>query len=135
MNAGKLDEAEKVPMLHRLLQYRYSSTNQLMPDNDIISECMGHLYVASLLYARIPFINVYLRIRIAGSDTTSTSLSYFLWELSRRPDITKKLQAELDDVMHDPKAIPDISVLQDLPYLNAFIKEGAFICHSRSIFV
>ncbi|KAK7453494.1 hypothetical protein VKT23_011771 [Stygiomarasmius scandens] len=108
MNAGKLDEAEKVPMLHRLLQYRYSSTNQLMPDNDIISECMGHL--------------------IAGSDTTSTTLSYFLWELSRRPDITKKLQAELDDVMHDPKAIPDISVLQDLPYLNAFIKEGAFIC-------
>ncbi|KAF5358595.1 hypothetical protein D9758_007733 [Tetrapyrgos nigripes] len=104
MNAGKLHESEKTPMLHRLLQYRYSSTGQVMPDNDTISECMGHM--------------------IAGSDTTSTSLSYFLWELSRRPDIAKKLQSELDEVMHDSKSIPDISVLQDLPYLTAFIKEG-----------
>ncbi|KAG7091834.1 hypothetical protein E1B28_008239 [Marasmius oreades] len=95
---------EKVPMLHRLLNYRYSTTNENMPDNDIISEHMGHM--------------------IAGSDTTSTSLSYFLWELTRRPDIAKKLQAELDEVMHDPRVIPDISVLQELPYLNAFIKEG-----------
>ncbi|KAF9254261.1 cytochrome P450 [Marasmius fiardii PR-910] len=101
----KLDySGEKVPMLHRLLNYRYSTTNENMPDNDIISEHMGHM--------------------IAGSDTTSISLSYFLWELTRRPDITKKLQAELDEAMHDSKVIPDISVLQELPYLNAFIKEG-----------
>jgi Cytochrome P450 len=64
--------------------------------------------------------------RIAGSDTSSTSLSYFFWELSRRPDIMKKLQAELDETMADPLEIPDISVLQRLPYLNAFIKEGEF---------
>ncbi|KAJ3570031.1 hypothetical protein NP233_g4668 [Leucocoprinus birnbaumii] len=103
MNAGKIGESEKIPMLQRLLQYRYSS-NELMPDHDIISECMGHL--------------------IAGSDTSSISLSYFFWELSRRPDILKKLQAEVDEVMTDSRAIPDISVLQELPYLNAFIKEG-----------
>jgi len=36
----------------------------------------------------------------------------------------KKLQAELDEAMADPRAIPDISSLQRLPYLNAFIKEG-----------
>jgi hypothetical protein len=35
-----------------------------------------------------------------------------------------KLQTELDQAMPDPRAIPDISVLQKLPYLNAFIKEG-----------
>ncbi|KAK1229348.1 hypothetical protein PQX77_007605 [Marasmius sp. AFHP31] len=105
MNAeGKLDSSEKVPMLHRLLNHRYSTTNENMPDSDIISEHMGHM--------------------IAGSDTTSTSLSYFLWELTRRPDIAKKLQAELDEAMHDSRVIPDISVLQELPYLNAFIKEG-----------
>jgi hypothetical protein len=34
------------------------------------------------------------------------------------------LQAELDQAMPDPRAIPDIAVLQDLPYLNAFVKEG-----------
>jgi cytochrome P450 len=63
--------------------------------------------------------------RIAGSDTTSTSLSYVFWELSRRADIVKKLQAELDETMHDTGTIPSTSVLQELPYLNAFIKEGS----------
>ncbi|KAL1746232.1 cytochrome P450 [Schizophyllum fasciatum] len=104
INAGKLHESEKVPMLQRLLKYRYSSTGELMPDNDIISEAMGHM--------------------IAGSDTTSTTLSYFFWELSRRSDMMQKLRAELEDAMPDSMAIPDISVLQSLPYLNAFIKEG-----------
>ncbi|KAF9226991.1 cytochrome P450 [Gyrodon lividus] len=102
-NLGKLSESEKMPLLQRLLQHKYSP-NQQMPDHDIISEMMGHM--------------------IAGSDTTSNSLSYFFWELSRRQDIMGKLQTELDQVMHDRHVIPDIAVLQKLPYLNAFIKEG-----------
>jgi hypothetical protein len=36
----------------------------------------------------------------------------------------KKLQAELDDAMTDSGTVPSLSVLQELPYLNAFIKEG-----------
>jgi len=35
-----------------------------------------------------------------------------------------KLQAELDEAMPDSQTIPDITVLQRLPFLNAFIKEG-----------
>ena len=62
--------------------------------------------------------------RMAGSDTTSTTITYLFWELSRRPDIMKKLQTELDEVMTDSRVVPDISVLQQLPYLNAFMKEG-----------
>ena len=42
MNAGKIGETEKLPMLERLLQYQYSPS-QSMPDHDIISECIGHL--------------------------------------------------------------------------------------------
>lgn len=38
-----------------------------------------------------------------------------------------KLQAELDEVMTDSKIIPDISVLNELPFLNAFLKEGLFV--------
>ena len=61
---------------------------------------------------------------MAGTDTTSTTITYLFWELSRRPDIMKKLQAELDEAMTDSRVLPDISVLQQLPYLNAFMKEG-----------
>ncbi|KAJ3506033.1 hypothetical protein NLJ89_g7099 [Agrocybe chaxingu] len=103
MNAGKFGDSEKLSMLQRLLKYRYSPAEQ-MPDHDIISECIGHL--------------------MAGTDTTSTSISYLFWELSRRPDIMKKLQAELDDAMPDSKVLPDITVLQELPYFSAFLKEG-----------
>lgn len=51
-------------------------------------------------------------------------MAYMFWELSRRPDIMKKLQAEIDEAMVDAKVVPDISVLQELPYLSAFMKEG-----------
>ncbi|KAF9004238.1 cytochrome P450 [Cyathus striatus] len=107
MNAGgpqiTVGDLEKMPMLQRLLQHR-SSASQLMSDQDIISECMGHM--------------------IAASDTTSTSLSYFFWELSRRPDISKRLQMELDEAMPESRVLPELQTLQELPYLNAFIKEG-----------
>ena len=45
-------------------------------------------------------------------------------QIGRRPDIVEKLRAELDTVMHDSMDVPDIAVLQSLPYLNAFLKEG-----------
>jgi hypothetical protein len=55
-----------------------------------------------------------------------------------------KLQAELDQAMPDPHAIPDIALLQKLPYLNAFVKEGRaalrfnlhlppYTCHRSSV--
>jgi len=61
---------------------------------------------------------------IGACDTTSTTISYLCWELSRRADIAGKLQAELDTIIPDCKTFPDISILQDLPYLSAFVKEG-----------
>jgi len=97
-------EAEKMSLLQRMLQYRVSATSEGMADQDIISEGMGHL--------------------IAGVDTSSTTLSYMFWELSRRPDIVKRLQTELDDAMPDRRVIPDMAVLNRLPFFNAFIKEG-----------
>lgn len=39
---GKLDECDKVPMLHRLLKHSYSKDTP-MPDRDVISEAMGHM--------------------------------------------------------------------------------------------
>lgn len=104
MNAEKMFESEKTTMLQRLVQHRVGASDELMSDQDVISEHMGHL--------------------IAGCDTTSTTLSYLCWELSRRVDLVEKLQIELDHAMPDCRSIPDIATLQQLPFLNAFIKEG-----------
>ena len=53
MNAGKIGDSEK-PMLLRLLQYKYaSSSSEYMPDLDIISEAMGHMYGDSEIVAAV----------------------------------------------------------------------------------
>lgn len=57
-------------------------------------------------------------------DTTSITLAYVLWEVSRRPDIQQRLHAELDLVMPNSRTIPDISTLYKLPFLTAVVKEG-----------
>ncbi|KAJ6586115.1 cytochrome P450 [Mycena capillaripes] len=49
-------------------------------------------------------------------------------------DVSQKLRAEIDAVMPDPRVIPDLAHLQDLPYLNAFIQEGIDICSFGSDF-
>ncbi|KZP23192.1 hypothetical protein FIBSPDRAFT_858821, partial [Athelia psychrophila] len=43
--------------------------------------------------------------------------------MNHRPDNVARLQAKLDAVMPEPLAIPDITVPQNLPYLNTFIEE------------
>ena len=62
--------------------------------------------------------------RVAGVDTTSVTLAYALWEVSRRPDIQQRLHAELDQAMPNSRAIPDIAILYKMPFLTAVVKEG-----------
>ncbi|KAL1755445.1 cytochrome P450 [Schizophyllum commune] len=105
VESGKDVDDEKMPMVLRLLRYRDPATGlPALQDKDIVAEVLGHT--------------------IAGTDTTAITLSYFCWELGRRPDIVETLQEELDDVMHDSMDVPDTATLQSLPYLNAFLKEG-----------
>ncbi|KAJ7463629.1 cytochrome P450 [Mycena latifolia] len=101
INMGK--EFEEPPFVYRLLQYR-NSLDEALPLNVVVTESVGHL--------------------IAGTETTSTTLSYFLWQLSCSSDVMQRLQTEIDNIMPDPRVIPDLSVLQNLKYLNAFILEG-----------
>ncbi|KAI0750628.1 cytochrome P450 [Daedaleopsis nitida] len=104
MHAAPGEKDDKTPMIQRMLQHRISGTQDGLSVHNIISECMGHL--------------------VAGVDTSSTTLSYLFWELSRRKDVMRKIQDELDEHMHDRRVVPDFSTLCKMPYLNAFIKEG-----------
>ncbi|KAH9179522.1 cytochrome P450 [Lactarius sanguifluus] len=95
MVSGASEHSDRVTLAQRLLRYHSGSSTATASDRDVISEHMGHL--------------------VGGCDTSSTTLSYLCWELSRRAD---------DTVMPNRKAFPDITTLQNLPYLSAFIKEG-----------
>ena len=66
---------------------------------------------------------IWFSYSIAGVDTSSTTLAYMCWELSRRRDVLVELRRELDEVMPDQRGVPDVAVLNQCEYLNAFVKE------------
>lgn len=60
---------------------------------------------------------------VAGTDTTAHTLTSIAYHLLSEPDKLKRLQAELRSVV-PPGTIPEVSKVENLPYLNAVIQEG-----------
>ncbi|KZT37327.1 cytochrome P450 [Sistotremastrum suecicum HHB10207 ss-3] len=100
-NAGR--EVDGKSLIRRMLEFKMPDTGRRMTDLEIISEAQSHL--------------------IAGSETTSTTMSYATFELSRRPDVVFRLRQEIDSAIPDLRTMGDLTMLQNLPYLNAVIKE------------
>lgn len=61
-------------------------------------------------------------IVIGGTDTTSTMIEWTMTELMMHPDIMRKCQAELSDVVSDHKIVEETH-LSKLAYLHAVVKE------------
>lgn len=64
---------------------------------------------------------------VAGSETTATTLSGILSNLVNCPEKLATLTAEIRNKFSDQNDI-NLMGLQDLPYLNAVIKEGLRLC-------
>ncbi|KAF8515735.1 cytochrome P450 [Gautieria morchelliformis] len=58
----------------------------------------------------------------AGADTTTVALSWFVLAMILYPDVQRKAQAELDDVIGADR-LPGFEDRQNLPYINALCKE------------
>ena len=63
-----------------------------------------------------------LDVIIAGSDTTSSSLAWFLLCMVSFPEIQKKIHEELDETI-DKDDLPRLQDVQKMPYLQATICE------------
>jgi len=63
-----------------------------------------------------------LNLFTAGTDTTSSTVEWALAELIRHPDVLKKLQREVDDVVGNDRLVTEADLPQ-LPFLAAVIKE------------
>jgi cytochrome P450 len=57
-----------------------------------------------------------------GSDTTTGTLTIFLRELVRRPEVLKKAQQEIDRVVGKDR-LPAFEDRPDLPYLECVLQE------------
>jgi cytochrome P450 len=63
-----------------------------------------------------------MTLMFAGHDTSTSTLTFMMYELARRPDVVEKLQAEQDEVLGG--ATPDIEKLErEMPYLEMVLDE------------
>ncbi|GAQ79790.1 Cytochrome P450 [Klebsormidium nitens] len=73
------------------------------------------LTLKNLIYMLLDLLN-------AAVDTSGVSIEWTLAELTRRPEIRKRLQAELDSVIGRERPVQEGDI-ENLPYLRAVIKE------------
>jgi cytochrome P450 len=76
--------------------------------------------------------NILAQVKVfffAGHDTTSATLTYIYYSLAKNPAVLAKLRAELDEVLGPDTSrsaatiLETPSILNQLPYTNAVIKE------------
>lgn len=59
---------------------------------------------------------------LAGFDTTSSAVAYTLFELSRQPDLQRRLQDEIDTVLDKHGGAITYESINDMPFLDACVK-------------
>jgi hypothetical protein len=104
----KAEPSVEISIIGRLWKHHKSQKQGGLGDLDIASECADHL--------------------LAGIDTTSDTLMFLIWALSR-PENKKyqeKLKVEVKNIPEaslNDKGVPTVDSCDKLPYLDAIIKE------------
>ena len=58
----------------------------------------------------------------AGADTTSVYFQFFILMMTAFPEVRKRAQQEIDDVI-GPNRLPMLEDFENLPYVNAVVNE------------
>lgn len=59
---------------------------------------------------------------LAGFDTTASTTAYALYELSRQPDLQKRLQNEIDETLAKHNNAITYETIKEMPFLDACFK-------------
>lgn len=65
-----------------------------------------------------------LAIMFAGSGTSANTIVFLIWSVVRDRGIHKKLKTELQQLIPNPREVPDITAANKFPYTNAVIMEA-----------
>lgn len=64
---------------------------------------------------------------LAGFETSSSTISFCIYELARNPEYQKRLQQEIDEVLMKHNGIFTFEAAQEMKYMDQCI-DGKFIC-------
>lgn len=96
-------QSDRQDLLARLMEAKDPDTGKKMEKNELVAEALTQL--------------------IAGSDTTSNTLTHMLHLLLLHPKAHETLLKELKTVLPDRDTIPLYETVKGLPYLNGVISE------------
>jgi cytochrome P450 len=101
----------------------YEKTTKEDPNFTCLLEAMlATMANANQTYTREAAISDGVGTIFAGTDTTSTALTFTLSEIFSSPQAYERLHQELKQAMPDPRDICPLSELEALPYLMACVK-------------
>lgn len=66
---------------------------------------------------------------LAGFDTTASAISYCLYELSRKPQLMKRAQREIDQIMSKHNDVITYEMVKEMSYLELCVR-GTWPLHS-----
>jgi cytochrome P450 len=98
--SGSAEKEERSDLLSLMIDS--SDASNPITDEEIVDEALTFLF--------------------AGYDTTSSSLSWLFYHLSRNPDVMKKVQDELDAVLEGED--PTVEKIAKLNYTRNVVKES-----------
>jgi cytochrome P450 len=107
---ARADPAHDAPLVRLLLDATDPVTAVPLSDEAIVDELAAFL--------------------LAGHDTTSTALSYALWQLGRHPVIQQRVAAEVAELEEGPLRIHDMA---RLPYTVQVINEALRLCPPAAV--
>ncbi|KAH9922456.1 cytochrome P450 [Fomitopsis serialis] len=98
----RANPTDKNDLLNRMLLGKDPKTGKSLPDENIKNNLLTFL--------------------IAGHETTSSTLSFLMYFILKKPEVMRKLREEIDEVLGDEP--PQIGDLTKLPYLTACLREA-----------
>ncbi len=102
MVARERTNDQKASFINRLLENQDECLGRQLNDLEVAEELIG--------------------IMFAGAGTTANTISFLVWAVLRNPQIYRKLKEELAREIAT-RGVPDLDVVNKLPYLNAVIIE------------
>jgi len=104
-----------------IMELRLANHRKSFDENNP-KDFVDHLFLEGDRISKIELLSLCLEQIGAGTDTTSTTVEWFCLMLCNYPQVQKKLQEELEQIIGRNR-FPCISDSPNLPYFNSVIKE------------
>ncbi|CZR68103.1 uncharacterized protein PAC_18002 [Phialocephala subalpina] len=112
----------RVDILQRLVEHGEKNAEDRLTEKELVTEIMEIMYEPAQNSSDTTVILTHFT-RLAGGDTTASTVTYACYELTRFPEVQRKLRQALRDAIPDTSVPITVETLEAIPYLDWTVKE------------